>query len=64
MATKSILKEVNVRNKVLGRKLVNALEHSKNKGCITVELTKPVNEIRREQIKRYLPGIGNRCCYN
>ncbi len=51
MATKSILKEVNVRNKVLGRKLVNALEHAKNKGCITVELTKPVNEIRREQIK-------------
>lgn len=51
MATKSILKEVNVRNKVLGRKLVNALENAKNKGSITVELTKPVNEIRREQIK-------------
>lgn len=51
MATKSILKEVNVRNKILGRKLVNALEHAKNKGSINVELTKPVNEIRREQIK-------------
>jgi hypothetical protein len=48
---KNIFKRVNVRNKVLGRKLVNALEHAKNKGSITVELTKPVNEIRREQIK-------------
>ena len=47
---KNIFKRVNVRNKVLGRKLVNALEHAKNKGSITVELTKPVNEIRREQI--------------
>jgi len=48
---KNIFKRVNVRNKVLGRKLVNALEHAKNKVSITVELTKPVNEIRREQIK-------------
>jgi len=51
MAIKSILKEVNIRNKDLGRKLVNALEHAKHKGSIVVKLTKPVNEISREQIK-------------
>jgi hypothetical protein len=51
MATKSILKEVNIRNKGLGRKLVNALEYAKHKGSVVVRLSKPVNEIRREQIK-------------
>ncbi len=51
MATKSILKEVNIRNKHLGRKLVSALEHAKHKGSIEVKLSKPVNEVSREQIK-------------
>lgn len=52
MATKSILKEIDVRDKKFANNLINALEHAANKGSIEVRLTKPVSEVKREQIKK------------
>jgi len=51
MATKSILKNIDIRNKSLCRNLLNALEHAEGKKSKEVKLNKPYAEIKKEQIK-------------
>lgn len=51
MATKSILKDVVIRDVNLVKNLIIALEEAENKGRISVTYSKPVNNINREQVK-------------
>jgi hypothetical protein len=51
MATKSIYKSVTIRNKQLGRNLVNALEHAQKKSSKDVVLQKKFQEIKGDKIK-------------
>lgn len=50
MATKSILKNVTIRDKYLGRSFVEALENAKKKGRQSVELSKKCVEMTNEDI--------------
>ncbi len=50
MATKSILKNVTIREKNIGRKFVNALSKSKDAGCQNVELKKKCTELKSDDI--------------
>ena len=52
MATKSILKDINVKEKNFGRSLVNALENSKGKHSKDVQLSRTYSEITGEKIKQ------------
>lgn len=52
MATKSILKNVTIREKHLGRNFVYALENAKSKSCQEVKLSKKCNELTAEDISR------------
>ncbi len=51
MATKSIIKDVVIRDVNLVKKLIVALEQAENKGRISVAYSKPVNDIDRDQVK-------------
>ena len=51
MASNSILKNVNITDKHLGRSFVVALEQAQNKTSAEVEISRTVSEIRGEKIK-------------
>ncbi len=51
MATKSILKNINIRNKSLCRNFLEALENAEGKKGKKVILSKPCIEIKGEKIK-------------
>jgi hypothetical protein len=51
MATKSIIKDVVIRDVNLVKKLICALEQAENKGRISVTYSKAVNDITRDQVK-------------
>ncbi len=51
MATKSILKDIDIREKHMGRKLVNALENAKGKHSKVVEFSRACSTIKKGQIK-------------
>ncbi len=51
MATKSILKSIDICDKRLGRQLLTALEHAEKKNSIQVVSSKIVTEIKKGQIK-------------
>jgi len=57
MATKSILKNIVIKDKRLTRNLIFALENSRNKKHKDVKLTKPYHEIKRNEIKHFLEEI-------
>ena len=50
MATSSVLKNVNIKEKNLGRSFVNALENAKDKGSKPVVLSKTVKTIKADKI--------------
>ncbi len=52
MATKSILKDINIRDKRLARSFIVALEQAESKPDICVDLSKSVNVIKKDQIKK------------
>lgn len=52
MATKSITKNIDIRDKTLGKSLVNALENAKGKKSKEVEYSKAYREIRGDKIKK------------
>ena len=58
MATKSILKDIDIREKHMGRKLVNALENAKGKQGKEVSFSKACSTIKKGKIKE-LFGIKN-----
>lgn len=51
MATKSMLKSVDVRDKYLGRNLISALENAEKKGAKSVTFSKSVKTVRKDKIK-------------
>lgn len=52
MATKSILKNVTIREKNLGRNFVSALENAKSARCQEVQLSKKCVELKKDQISK------------
>lgn len=51
MATKSIYKNIVIRNKQLSKNLVSALENAQNISSTNVQPSKTYREIKKEQIK-------------
>lgn len=51
MATKSMLKSINVRDKYFGRNLISALENAEKKKSKSVILSKSVKTIQKDKIK-------------
>lgn len=51
MATKSILKNVDIKSKVLGRSLIIALENAEGKSSKEVTLSRTYKDIRGDKIK-------------
>jgi len=52
MATKSILKNINIKTRKDCHAFVFALENAKNKKSINIQLSKPCREVRGEGIKK------------
>lgn len=51
MATKSVLKNINITEKHLGRSFVSALENAQNKTSKEVVIKKQCSIVKRDQIK-------------
>lgn len=51
MATKSIYKEVRIKEPALCRKFVSALEHAKDRKCKEVVMSKMVTTVKGEALK-------------
>ena len=52
MATKSILKNVNIKNRSTARKFVSALEQSKHKRSIIVSQSRAYDYVSKDDIQR------------
>ena len=53
MATKSIYKDIRIKNKALAGNFISALEHAQEKGSVKVEMSKTVQDIKDpETIKK------------
>ncbi len=52
MATKSILKSVNIKDQQLGKNLVHALEQASNKSAKDVRLQKSCSQMSAEEIRK------------
>lgn len=53
MATKSILKTVNINNRKLSRSFVNALEKSQKISSKPVQMSKPCKDVKKENVKDF-----------
>lgn len=51
MATKSILKNIDIRERRMGRAIISALEESKNKKAKEVALSRICREVKGKKIK-------------
>ncbi len=56
MATKSILKNINIKDKRVGRSLVSSLEKAKDKEVAAVVMSKKVKEIKGDEIGALFVG--------
>lgn len=56
MATKSILKNVDIKDKKLGKSLIIALEHASEKSSKEVTLSRTYKDIHGENIKKIFGG--------
>lgn len=52
MATKSIMKNIDIRDKKLGKNLIVALENASGKHSKEVQISRTYSEARGEQIKK------------
>ena len=52
MATKSVLKTINIKEKATCRSLINALEHAENKSSQPVQFSRPVRVADHELAKK------------
>ena len=59
MATKSFLKNVNIKSANQARNLVNALEKAQNFNGVEVTLSRNVNELQRADIKNFAKKLYN-----
>ncbi|MDD6656823.1 MAG: hypothetical protein PUE95_05930 [Lachnospiraceae bacterium] len=53
MATKSFLKNVDIKDKKLAKTLVLALEHASNKHRPTIEISRTYSEVKGEKIAKH-----------
>jgi|ADurb_Total_1013_FD_contig_21_1924691_length_248_multi_5_in_0_out_0_1 hypothetical protein len=53
MATKSIFKNVVIKDKQLTKNLVSALENAQKKGSKVVRLSKSYHEVKKDRIKDF-----------
>lgn len=53
MATKSILKNVNIKGRSQVKNLANALEYAETRPAKVVILSKALNEIKGEDVKKF-----------
>nr|DAT64077.1 MAG TPA: hypothetical protein [Caudoviricetes sp.] len=60
MATSSIYREVNVKDKGHVRKLVNALERSRASKAQEVKMSRKVNVLTKEQMEKMFGGNDER----
>lgn len=51
MATKSILKNVNINDRHLGRNFVSALENAESKSSKEIVISKSCSVVKRDQVK-------------
>ncbi len=51
MATKSMLKNVDIKDRKLGKQLVLALEHASEKKSKTVSLSRTYKEVKGDKVK-------------
>ena len=58
MATKSITKDINVKDKKSAYNLASALENSKNKGRKVVSISKSVRDIKGKDILKLFGNKG------
>ena len=56
MATKSILKNIDIKNQKLGKSLIIALEKASGKTSKNVELSRMYSDIRGDDIKKVFGG--------
>jgi len=56
MATKSIIKDVVIRDPKLSKKFIVALEQAENKHCKPVKMKKRVNIVDSNQVKLLFTG--------
>ena len=56
MATKSILKNVTIKDANAARRLVNALEHAEGKRSKRVALSRTVSSAKKEEIRALFGG--------
>lgn len=54
MATKSILKNIDIKDKKLGKSLLSALENASGKSSKEVEMTRTYTDVHGEKIKDVL----------
>lgn len=52
MATKSILKDINIKNKELAKRFIDALDHSQNKSVKIVQFNKSCKDVTGDNIKK------------
>lgn len=52
MATKSIMKNIDIRDKNLGKNLITALENASGKHGKNVQISRSYSEAKGEQIKK------------
>ncbi len=60
MATKSILKDINIKDKKTVAALVNALEHASGKKAQDVKRERSYSEASRAEIKKMFGGSNDR----
>ena len=54
MATKSILKNVDIKDKKMGKSLVRALENAKGKHAKDVQLSRTYEDVRGDKLRSIL----------
>lgn len=57
MATKSVLKNVNIKNRASALSLVNALENAKGKHAQRVKKTRTFSDASRDEIRKMFGDI-------
>lgn len=51
MATKSILKSVNIRTASAANSLANAMEHARDRRSVPVKISRPVSDATEDEIR-------------
>lgn len=59
MATKSILKSVNIRSRKDVNALANAMEHARDRKAVPIKMSRPVSDATEEEIKKMFGDKSN-----